>query len=53
MKLEGPTAEADWVRPDNFDRFFGRDDPGTSEERKTFAREVLCQIRLEGVPPTG
>ena len=41
VKLEGPTAESEWVRPDNFDRFFGRDDPGTSEDRKAYAREVL------------
>jgi PAS domain-containing protein len=40
-KLEGPLAESDWVRPDNFDRFFDRDDPGTPEGRKTYARELL------------
>ncbi len=40
-KLEGPLDEADWVRPDNFDRFFDRDDPGTVEGRRPYAREVL------------
>ena len=43
-KLEGPLAESDWVRPDNFDRFFDRDDPGTSEARLPYAREILARF---------
>ncbi len=41
VKLEGPTAESEWVRPDNFARFFDRDDPGTPDGRKAYARDVL------------
>jgi hypothetical protein len=39
--IEGPTDPSEWVRPANFDRFFGRDDPGTPEARREFARGVL------------
>jgi hypothetical protein len=41
VQVDGPFDPSDWVRPTNFDRFFGRDDPGTAEGRKVFAREVL------------
>ena len=44
-RLEGPLAESEWVRPENFARFFGdRDDPKTSEGRREFAREVLARF---------
>ena len=40
-RLEGPLAESDWVRPDNFERFFDRDDPGSPDLRRGYAREIL------------
>jgi hypothetical protein len=40
-RLVGPLAESDWVRPDNFSRFFDRDDPISPEPRRDYAREVL------------
>ena len=43
-RLEGPLAEADWVRPDNFDRFFDRDDPTSPDARRDDAREVLARF---------
>ncbi len=39
--VEGPADPSEWVRPANFDRFFGGDDPGTPEGRRRFARETL------------
>jgi hypothetical protein len=41
VRIEGPLAESEWIRPENFDRFFDRDDPGTTEERRAYAREIL------------
>ncbi len=43
-KLEGPLAESEWVRPDNFERFFDRDDPGTPEARRAYAQEILTRF---------
>lgn len=43
-RVEGPLAEADWVRPDNFARFFDRDAPDESGPRRDFAREVLAKF---------
>ena len=40
-RFEGPLAESDWVRPDNFDRFFDRDHPESPEARRQYAREIL------------
>jgi Protein of unknown function (DUF1592)/Protein of unknown function (DUF1588)/Protein of unknown function (DUF1587)/Protein of unknown function (DUF1585)/Protein of unknown function (DUF1595) len=41
VRIEGPLAESEWIRPENFDRFFDRDDPGTTESRRQYAREIL------------
>jgi cytochrome c553 len=46
-RLVGPLAESEWVRPDNFDRFFDRDDPGSPELRRDYAREVLQRFALK------
>jgi mono/diheme cytochrome c family protein len=43
-KIEGPLDPASWVRPDNFDRFFDRDDPGTPEARQAYAKEILTRF---------
>ena len=40
-RFQGPLAESEWVRPENFDRFFGRDDPGSPDLRRQYAREIL------------
>jgi len=40
-RVEGPLAESEWVRPDNFDRFFTQDDPGATELRRDYARQIL------------
>jgi mono/diheme cytochrome c family protein len=39
--VEGPLEREHWARPKNFDRFFFKDDPGTGQERKEYARAVL------------
>ncbi len=44
VRLEGPLAEADWVRPKNFERFFDRDDPKAPEARRAYAREILARF---------
>jgi hypothetical protein len=41
VRVEGPLEKEHWERPKNFDRFFTRDDPGTSQGRKAYAREVI------------
>ena len=44
-RIEGPLAESDWVRPENFDRFFAdRDDPGTPQARHDLAVDVLSRF---------
>jgi mono/diheme cytochrome c family protein len=40
-KVEGPLAREHWVRPENFERFFHADDPGTPDGRRAYARDVL------------
>jgi hypothetical protein len=39
--VEGPLEPEHWARPKNYDRFFFEDDPGTTPERRRYAREVL------------
>lgn len=41
VTIEERTDRSTWPRPRDFDRFFLRDDPGTPEGRRTYAREVL------------
>ena len=40
-RFEGPLAESEWVRPENFERFFDRDHPDSPEARRQYAREIL------------
>ena len=39
--VQGPMEREKWSRPKNFDRFFTKDAPENTEERKAYAREVL------------
>jgi hypothetical protein len=41
VRIEGPLAREQWVRPKNFERFFTRDVPDGADERRAYAREVL------------
>ena len=41
VTIEGPTEPEFMVRPDNWARFFSRDDPGTAEDRLSHARDIL------------
>jgi hypothetical protein len=41
VRVEGPLAREHWVRPKNFERFFTKDAPDDSDERRAYAREVL------------
>jgi mono/diheme cytochrome c family protein len=43
-RIEGPLDRSEWVRPENFDRFFDRDDPETPEGRRAYAREILSRF---------
>ena len=42
--VEGPLEREHWTRPRSFDRFFTADDPGTTPERRRYAREVLSRF---------
>jgi hypothetical protein len=41
VRIEGPMAKEHWVRPKNFDRFFTKDAPSETAERREYAREIL------------
>jgi hypothetical protein len=41
VHVDGPLEKENWVRPQNFDRFFSEDDPKTPEGRKRYAGDVL------------
>lgn len=41
VTVRGPLAEEHWVRPKNFDRFFGKDAPENLAERREYAAEIL------------
>jgi hypothetical protein len=42
VRIQGPLGERHWTRPRNHERFFPRaEPPGTPEERRAYAREVL------------
>jgi mono/diheme cytochrome c family protein len=44
LTLRGPMDEQRWVRPRNFDRFFGHDAPKGARERRQFARDLLSEF---------
>ncbi len=44
VRLDGPLAEADWVRPTNFDRFFRGDAPADLEGRRRLARDAVARF---------
>ena len=41
VQVRGPAEPEHWVRPKNFDRFFTKDPPADSAERKQYAREII------------
>ena len=41
VTVQGPLEKDQWGRPRNFELFFSRDDPGTPDGRREYAREVL------------
>lgn len=41
VRLEGPLDEARWVPPPNYARFFPRDVPADTADRRTYARELI------------
>jgi hypothetical protein len=41
VTVKGPKEREHWDRPKNWDRFFWRDEPGTSAERRSYVREIL------------
>ena len=41
VTVRGPMAKEFWVKPANYDRFFPRDVPATSAQRRQYARELL------------
>ena len=44
VTVQGGKGMEEWVRPNNFERFFDRDDPGTDSRRRAYAREVLAKF---------
>ena len=44
VAVQGPTEKELWVRPKNFDKFFGKDAPANAGGRKAFAREILSRF---------
>ncbi len=42
VTVRGPLAQAHWVRPQNYDRFFPRDIPAEAGARRRYARELLA-----------
>jgi hypothetical protein len=42
--IRGPLDDVHGTRPKNFDRFFWKDPPATSKERRDYAREVLARF---------
>ncbi|HJS06075.1 MAG TPA: DUF1592 domain-containing protein [Pirellulales bacterium] len=44
VRVEGPLARDQWVRPKNFERFFTQDAPAGADERRAYAREALSRF---------
>ena len=44
VRIEGPLAKDQWVRPKNFERFFTQDAPAGADERRAYAREILSRF---------
>jgi hypothetical protein len=44
VRVQGPLEKEHWTRPKNFDRFFTKDDPKTSRERRKYAEEILTRF---------
>jgi hypothetical protein len=44
VRVQGPLEKTHWTRPRNFDRFFTKDDPKNSRERKKYAEEILSKF---------
>jgi hypothetical protein len=47
VRVQGPLDKSHWTRPKNFERFFTKDDPKTSRERKKYAEEILSKFASE------
>lgn len=47
VRIQGPLDKRHWVNPENYERFFHRDEPPEDEEeRERYAREVLDRFSL-------
>ena len=44
VRVRGPLAEKDWVRPKNFDLHFWKDVPEKPAERRKYVREILSRF---------
>lgn len=44
VTLRGPLEREEWVRPQNYERFFPRDTPDDPAERRAYAAEILSSF---------